>query len=73
MYTGQTKLTSSGTNNKKRFKISPCFDYWSEKAVFKNKKIFHNIALDLRFKIKIPQSGICPAPCALRQCTVVFA
>ena len=53
MYTGQTKLTSSGTNNKKRFKISPCFDYWSEKAVFKNKKIFHNIALDLRFKIKI--------------------
>ena len=22
---------------------------------------------------KIPQSGICPAPCVLRQCTVVFA
>ena len=22
---------------------------------------------------KIPQSGICPAPCMLRQCTVVFA
>ena len=24
-------------------------------------------------QIKIPQSGICPAPCALCQCTVVFA
>ena len=24
-------------------------------------------------KLKIPQSGICPAPFMLRQCTVIFA
>ena len=27
----------------------------------------------LKSNIKIPQSGICQAPCVLRQCTVIFA
>ena len=30
-------------------------------------------SLEVTLPLKIPQSGICPAPCVLRQCTVVFA
>ena len=42
---------------------------WGASASFAGRLVF----AEMNWHKEIPQSGICPAPCALRQCTVVFA